>query len=137
MKNKKQSKSHIDRYETMYSADLVVANEYATIEELNKQFMSCDHKDLVDEPGCTAYCEKVIERKTNICYVLVRARNIKKNSRNSKLEECICISVHEAVHAALDIYSRIREEVSLTCQEPFAYFVEYLTISIFKTFMKK
>ena len=44
----KTNKSIIDTYETIYNVDLVVANRYTTIDQLNKTYCNVNQEDLTD-----------------------------------------------------------------------------------------
>jgi len=50
MKNSKtKKKSIIDIYPTIYNVDIVVANKYTTIAQINKRYETVDGKDFADD----------------------------------------------------------------------------------------
>ena len=68
MKNKK--KSVIDVYPTIYNVDLVVANKYTTIAQINKHYETVDHKDFLDDDAL-AFTQPGYDKKTNRAIILV------------------------------------------------------------------
>lgn len=136
-KNSKTNKSIIDVYPTVYDVDIVVANKYTTIERLNKTYYDIDYKDLTDpEDGISAYTERIYERKTNKPCILVRY--MKAGKYKDKKSGLINTAAHEALHACMGIYSKIREDVYKDdSNELFAYLIGWITECIYKTWTKK
>jgi hypothetical protein len=139
-KNSKTNKSIIDVYPTIYGVDLVVANRYTTIEQINKSYCTVDHEDLIDTDaaGYTAYTEAFLcDKKTNKPCILVRYMQHPKYAKDKKLE-LINTAAHEALHACMDIYSKIGEDVYKNdSNELFAYLIGWITECIYKTWTKK
>ena len=138
----KKTKGHIDTYESMYPVLLVVADENATIEELRKLYTECDGTELQDDdmsytPGI---CIKAIRKSDERAVLLVRMAGEDKKYYKDKLDrkiEFISRIAHEATHVALSTYERRDEIACNKCQEPFAYYVEWIVKCICKTVFKK
>lgn len=136
MKNKK--KVYIDTYESIYPILLVVANEYATAKDLNKYFRWGDGEDILDTEigGCTGCVIKVVRRSDNAKVLLVKLNHAK--GKDKKLD-AILIAVHEAGHVILTTYKHIEDTICSddTKQEPFCYYLEWITKCIYTTMSKK
>lgn len=136
-----KNKGSIDTYTTIYGPDIVVASKSVTLEQLKKLFAFSRDKELDDTllSGCavTAPC---IRKTDNHIVSLVKfnAYDFAKTQAEKNLE-LINFASHEATHVALDIYEYIGSEVPTDneLQEPFAYFIGYITRCIYKTFCKK
>ena len=130
--------SYIDIYETMYNVDLVVANKYTTIEQLNKEYSFSDDTDINKEilEGCASTCT-CKRRSTGKYVLLVKFNRISKIKGIDKKSDLINTCSHEACHVALHIYEYIGAEVSITNQEPYCYLTAWITECIYKTITKK
>ena len=137
MKNKK--KSRIDTYYCeVYDIYLVVANRYATLEELQRAFTYSDDTPLdsrvtdclATTTGCRrikdkAYCILVKDNKSGSC-----------TSRDKHLDYINTIS-HEATHVALDIYEAMSQNICYCTPEPFCYLQAWAMERIYKTLFNK
>ena len=139
MKNSKKSKTNksiIDVYETIYNVDLVVANKYVTIEQLNKTYCDVNNKDLTDDDSI-AYTDRGYNRKTNRPVIIVRYVQDSKFSKDKKMD-LINTAAHEAMHVCMGIYSKIGENVYKDdSNELLAYLEGWVTECIYKTWTKK
>ena len=87
-------------------------------EDVNKLYRPYqeEYKDaLIAQPSSTGATYQVKERATDIPCILIWIKN--------KDEFVSSIVAHECCHAALEIWSYIKSEVSLDNQEPFCYLV--------------
>lgn len=134
---KKQGKVYIDTYESVYPILLVVANEYATAKDLNKYFKWDDGCDILDsEIGDCKGCVIKVRRKSDNSKVLL----VKINSQDSKNKiDALATAAHEAGHVVLTTYNHIEDRISTEDgkQEPFCYYLEWVTTCIYKTMTKK
>lgn len=140
MKNNKKSKTNksiIDVYPTIYNVDLVVANKYTTIEQLNKVYCDVNKEDLTDGTSI-AYTERGYNRKTNRPVIIVRYIGQSTWCPEDKKLDLINTAAHEALHVCMDIYSKIGEDVYKNdSNELFAYLIGWITECIYKTWTKK
>lgn len=136
MKNSKK-KSIIDTYTTIYFVDIVVANKYATLEELKELYTYSDgtelDESLMSSECCTATC---LRKSDNHAVCLVkhnRDSRIKGIDKHLDLINTVC---HEAGHVVLDIYENIGQQVCNCSPEPFCYLLGYVSECIYKTLKK-
>ena len=135
-KKSKTDKSIIDVYPTIYNVDLVVANKYTTIEQLNKVYCDVNNEDLTDDTSI-AYTERGYDRKTDKPVIIVRYVRQSKWAEDQKLD-LINTAAHEALHVCMDIYSKIGEKIfEQDSNELFAYLIGWVTECIYKTWTKK
>ena len=135
-KKSKTDKSIIDVYSTIYNVDLVVANKYTTIKQLNKVYCNIEHNDLEDD-DCVAYTERGYDRKTDKPVIIVRYVRQSKWAEDQK-SDLINTAAHEALHVCMDIYSKIGEKIfEQDSNELFAYLIGWVTECIYKTWTKK
>ena len=136
MKNKK--KVYIDTYESIYPILLVVANEYATAKDLNKYFKWGDGEDILDKEidGCKGCVIKVVRRSDNSKVLLVKLNYAE--GKDKKLD-AILTAVHEAGHVVLTTYNHIEDTICSNDnkQEPFCYYLQWVTKCIYTTMSKK
>ena len=136
MKSKTKNKSRIDVYNSnIYIPLLVVANKYATVEEINKILMFSNEDPIDDDIlGGYATTSTVVFRKDKRPAILVKQNTyIQYAGKNKKLDEINTIS-HEATHVAADMYCYMGEKDTVTIQEPYAYLVGWASECIYKTF---
>lgn len=135
-RNSKTNKAIIDVYETIYDMDIVVANKYTTVEQLNKVYCDVQHDDL-SEIDAVAYTEVGYDRKTDKAVVIVKYVRDSKHAKDKKVD-LINTAAHEALHVCMDIYSKIGEKVfEQDSNELFAYLIGWVTECIYKTWTKK
>lgn len=135
-KKSKTNKSIIDVYPTIYNVDLVVANKYTTIEQLNKVYCDVNNEDLTDDTSI-AYTEKGYNRKTNRPVIIVRYVKSAKWVEDKKTD-LVNTAAHEALHVCMYIYSKIEEDVYKNdSNELFAYLIGWVAECIYKTWTKK
>lgn len=136
MKNKK--KVYIDTYESIYPILLAVANEYATAKDLNKYFKWGDGEDILDKEidGCKGCVVRVVRRSDNAKVLLVKLNYLE--GKDKKLD-AILTAVHEAGHVVLMTYNHIEDTIcsDSTKQEPFCYYLQWVTKCIYTTMSKK
>ena len=133
---KKKKKVYIDTYESIYPVLLVVANEMATAKDLSKYFMWGDGCDILDKEigdGCDACVFKVVRRSDKSRILLVKINKECKGTYAMK------VAVHEAGHVVLSTYNCIEDNICReeSNQEPFCYYLEWVTNCIYKTMTKK
>lgn len=135
-RNSKTNKAIIDVYETIYNVDIVVANRYTTIEQLNKTYSNINNEDLTDS-SAIAYTEAGYNRKTNKPVIIVRYVKECRWPVDKKLD-LVNTAAHEALHVCMDIYSKIGEDVYKNdSNELFAYLIGWITECIYNTWTKK
>jgi len=132
---KKKKKVYIDTYESIYPVLLVVANEAATAKDINKYFKWGDGCDVLDSEldNCDGCVVKLLRRSDQQKVLLVKI-----NKTRSGLDT-IGIAVHEAGHVILSTYSFIEDKICADDgkQEPFCYYLGWVTQCIYKTMTKK
>jgi hypothetical protein len=130
-------KSIIDVYPTIYNVDLVVANKYTTIKQINKRYERVNGTDFVEDTECVAYTDVGYDKKTNRAIVLVKYNHCTRNVDIDKKLDLINTCAHEALHVCMDIYSKIGENVYKDdSNELFAYLIGWITECIYKTLTK-
>lgn len=137
MKNSKtKKKSIIDIYPTIYDVDIVVANKYTTIAQINKRYMTVQEKDFEDLDA-SAFTQCGYDRKTNRAIILVKCCNDEIVKGIDKKVDLINTCAHEALHVCMKIYSKIGEDVYKNdSNELFAYLLGWVTECIYRTLTK-
>lgn len=136
MLKKNSKKSIIDVYNTIYNVDIVVANKYTTIEQLNKRYKPLEG-DLFEDSDCIAYTDLGYDRKTNMPVIIVRYVHDNNIVGVDKKTDLINTCAHEAVHVCMRIYSKIGEGVYKDdSNELLAYLTGWVTECIYKTWTK-
>ena len=135
---KKNNKSRIDVYSTIYPVDIVVANQYTTLKELQNKYIRCDDVELpeavMEDLASTTRCR---DKKTGKAVVLIKFNRHTSVKGVDKQVSLVNTCAHEAAHAVLSIYDFIEEDVCLVHQETFAYFMGSVTEWIYKTIKNK
>ena len=138
MKNK--NKARIDTYKSLYPVELVVANEFVTIGQLRKLYSEIGGTELQDdniqEGG--AITIRAIRKSDEAAILLVRMGpedSYYKDKLDRKIE-LIATIAHESGHVALDTWDRISERETTGCQEPFCYYLQWITKCICTTIFK-
>lgn len=135
----KKNKSIIDTYNTIYGLDIVVANKYATLEELKELYTYSDGAELdnlmIESQSTTATCT----RKSDNCPVILIKYNhgsrIKSVDKKVDFINTIC---HEAGHVVLDTIRKMQDSLSAENNtEFFCYYLGYVAECIYKTLTKK
>ncbi len=130
--------SIIDTYETIYSTDIVVANKYATLEQLKELYCYSDNVELNDDIlSGNATCSTCIRKSDNKPVVLIKYNYDTKIKSMDKKVDFINTICHEAGHAVLDIYERIGQNICFCTPEPFCYLLGYIAECAYKTLTKK
>lgn len=132
--SKTKKKSRIEKYyNDVYEVYLVVANKYATLEQLKKNYSYADGVELDEEitkdSACTARCKDI---KTGRPVIIVKFNETVKDAKLWFTNT----TAHEATHVALDIYEMIQQNVCFCSPEPFCYLVGWATECIYKTLTK-
>ena len=132
------NKSRIDTYKTIYNVDLVVANKYSSIEELNKLYKTVNDDDITedffDSIATTVNCRN---RETNAYVILVRYNHDSTDKTVDKKIDFINTISHEAGHVVLDIYTKIEQQVCTCSSEMFCYLLGWVSECIYKTLTAK
>lgn len=130
-------KSIIDTYTTIYFVDIVVANKYATLEELKKLYIYSDGVELDEQilnSDCsTSTCKRISDNKD---VVLIKYNNASKIKSVNKTLDFINTVCHEAGHVVLDIYEHMNQHVCNCSSEPFCYLLGYVAECVYKTLKK-
>ena len=133
-----KKKKHIDTYETPYDVHIVIANEAVTLEDLQKKYKYCNDKELHDDftqfIATTARCT---DKATGRNVVLIKYNHSSRFKDVDKKLDFINTVSHEALHAALDIYAYIGQDVDVNNNESLAYFIGWISERIYKTWTKK
>lgn len=131
-------KSIIDTYTTIYFVDIVIANQYATLEELQKLYKFSNDVELDDsitKGECTT--STCIRKFDNRDIILIKYNRPNKQKGINKQLDLINTVCHEAAHAALDIYDHMNQQVCNCSPEPFCYLIGYIGECVYKTLTKK
>lgn len=133
----KDKKSIVDIYETIYGIDLVVANRYTTVEDLNEEYSYYDGAELdssiLDGLSAVALCKRISDGKRVILAKYNRDSDIKGIDKKVDFINTI---THEAGHVVLDIYSAIDQDIKFDSQEPFCYLLGWVGECLYKTWTK-
>ena len=133
---KKSKKSIIDVYPTIYNVDLVVANKYTTIKQINKYYTNVQNEEF-EEDNSIAFTERGYSKKTGKAIILVKYNKENNDTSVDKKLDLINTCAHEAVHVCMDIYSKIGESVYKDdSNELLAYLLGWVTECIYKTLTK-
>ena len=139
MKDKKSKKKIIDTYECLYPVELVVANGFVTLEDLQKLYTYVDKSELsgeiIDESS-NATTTPVIRKSDDKACILVKYINNTCSKKMDKKVNLISTISHEAGHVTLDIYEYINQHVCNCSPEPFCYLLGWATECIYKTLNK-
>jgi hypothetical protein len=138
--NSKTSKSIIDTYTSIYPVELVVANQYTTLEELQKLYTYIDETELDDQitsEDSNATVTQVYRKSDHKACCLVKYNNNKCSKFTNKREHYISTIAHEAGHVTLDIYEYINQNICNCSSEPFCYLLGWVTQCIYRTLTKK
>lgn len=132
-------KKHIDIYETIYGVNIIVANKYVTLKDLQKSYTYHDgvilDEDLISSQACTAKCKDI---KTGRYCILVKYNHDSVIKGVNKKVDLINTCSHEAVHVVMAIYAFIQEDVYPNDHnEHFAYLVGWTAEHIYETLTKK
>lgn len=138
MKNK--NKPRLDTYETHYDVDLVVANKYVKLEELQKLYKYVNENELdenvIDGAATTNICRRKSDNKLTMLVYLADNQSYKPSDSDKFIYD-INTAAHEAAHVCFDIYDYCGVLVEPQNQEHTAYFIGYLTECIMKTMLNK
>lgn len=131
-------KSIIDTYTTIYFVDIVVANKYATLDELKELYIYSDGVELDDEITSgvctTSRCKRKSDNKDVVLIKYNRNSDIKNVNKTLDFINTVC---HESGHAVLDIYEHMNQNVCNCSSEPFCYLLGYVAECVYKTLTKK
>lgn len=134
----KAKKSIIDTYSTIYYVDIVVANKYATLEELKELYVYSDGVELNDEILCgdatTSTCYRKSDNKAVVLIKYNGKPNVKGLDAILTLINTVC---HEAGHATINIYRHMNQDICPCSSEPFCYLLGYIAECIYKTLKKR
>jgi hypothetical protein len=138
MKNSKtKNKSIIDVYPTIYNVDIVVANKYTTIKQLNKRYSDVDNQDFTDDSSCIAFTDIGYDKKTGKAVIIIKYNHPCEVKDVDKRLDLVNTCAHEALHVCMKIYSKIGENVYKDdTNELFAYLLGWVTECIYKTLTK-
>lgn len=131
-------KSIIDTYTTIYFVDIVVANKYATLEELKKIYTYNDGDEIDDRilHGCMTTSTIRRREDNKDCMLIKYNRDCEIKSIDKRIDFINSIA-HEAGHAALDIYEHMNQNVCFCSPEPFCYLLGYIAECAYNTLTKK
>lgn len=138
MQKSKKNKSVIDTYQTIYNVDIVVANKYTTIKQINKQYETINHQPFEDSDVALAWTDIGYDKKTNKPIIIVKHEKDSDVTTVDKKIDLVNTCAHEALHVCMNIYSKIGEKVfEQDSNELFAYLIGWVTECIYKTWTKK
>ena len=134
MKNK-----HIDTYSTIYDVDIVIANQYVTIDELKEILTYSNDEELDTEPdryeAYTSTCK--YKDSGRFCILIKHNKTIlcKGEKMRDRLINC---AAHEATHAMIYLQDFSNQPINIkdSC-EYLAYFMGWITQRIYDTWTKK
>ena len=130
---------HITILNTVYNIDIIIANRHVTLKDLQKKYTYYNGDELeesiIDCQASTTCCKYKNTGKP--CILIKDNKDSSVKGINKKLD-LINTASHEALHAAIDIYSYIGETINTSeSNESLAYFIGWLTQHIYETFTKK
>lgn len=141
---KKKIKPHMDVYDTMYPLILVVANEAVSLKEINKYYMWSDGCDVTEkelDDGCCATTLRLVRRSDMSRVAFVKFNRHERNLKNKQEETNSFwrLAVHEAGHVVLMTYHVIQDDIAKDAQhqEPFCYYLDWVSTHIYETISKK
>ena len=130
-------KSRIDVYPTIYNVDLVVANKYTTIKEINKRYETVERKEF-EEDSSIAFTERGYDKKTGKAIILVKYNHEYNVKGTDKKLDLVNTCAHEALYVCMNIYSKIEENVYKDdSNELLAYLIGWVTECIYRTLTRK
>lgn len=132
---------NIDIYETMYNADIAVCNKKCTNKDIINNFLTSDDKEITEEylsvsPTLSAYSFRAINKHNRHTTFVVRILKVFGNTKLEKDADLINTIAHEAMHILLDIFDKMDEVVSVHVQEPYAYYIGWISECIYKSYKK-
>lgn len=131
-------KSIIDTYSTIYFVDIVVANQYATLEELQELYKFPDGDELDNSIlDCECTTSTIRRKEDSKDCILVKYNRPTRIKSIDKTVDFINTISHEATHVALDIYEHMNQNVCFCSPEPFCYLQGYAAECIYSTLVKK
>lgn len=125
--------SRIDTYETIYNVVLIVANQYATIEEIREIVEYSDgeiDEDIMNSCTNVTTCRRKSDKQDAI--LVKYNHDIGIVGINKKLDLINTVS-HEAGHVALRIYQHMDQDICQCSPEPFCYLLGWAAECIYKT----
>ena len=136
---KKNKKKRIDIYKTIYDIDIVVANQYTTLKDLQKKYKYADDGSELDDFITQGYgtTAMVRDKKTNASCCLVRFNKTVERTDIDKLLDTIDTCVHEAMHCLIDIYASVDAQIQYTNPEPVCYEIANISKNILKTILNR
>jgi hypothetical protein len=125
--------SRIESYDTIYGVVLIVANQYATIEEIREIVEYLDGSEMDD--GVMDNCANVTicKRKSDGKDCVFVKYNCDCGYASNKKVDFINTVSHEAGHVALRIYEHMDQNVCFCSSEPFCYLLGWAAECIYKT----
>lgn len=132
---------NIDIYETIYNVDLAVCNKKCTDEDIINNFYDYKGNTLTKEyiqkySTAEAYTIRCIAKKTNNITILVRIMKVVGSTKLERDINLINSITHEAMHVVLDTFYKMNEIVSTEIQEPYAYYIGWISECIYKSYKK-
>lgn len=136
MLKKNNKKSIIDIYPTFYDVDIVVANKYTTIKDINKRYKTVEGNDFEDSDSI-AFTDWGYDRETEKAVIIVKYNRDSTTKGINKKVDLVNTCAHEALHVCMRIYSKIGERVYQDdSNELFAYLLGWVAECIYKTLTK-
>lgn len=132
---------NIDIYETIYNIDLAVCNKKCTDEDIINNFYDYKGNTLTKKyiqkySTTEAYTMRCIAKKTNAITILVRIMKVVGSTKLERDINLINSIAHEAMHVVLDTFYKMNEIVSTEIQEPYAYYIGWISECIYKSYKK-
>lgn len=137
-KTSSNSKTRIDTYRIdIYDCDLVVANQYTTLEQLKEVYCFSDGVELTEDilfgEASTSKCK---DKKTGVYTILVKFNHHTNVKGKDKSLNFINTVSHEATHVAMDVYELCNQNICFCSPEPFCYLQGWACECIYKTLKK-
>lgn len=132
-------KKHIDTYSTVYGVDVVVANKWVELKDLQKLYTYSDDKELGDEINdCLASTATCRNRKTGRYVILVKYNSSTDVVGVDKKLDMINTASHEAFHVLMYLLDFANQDINHGSNvETQAYYMGWLTEIIYNTWTKK
>ena len=133
------NKAVINTYSTIYDVDIVVANKYTTLKQLQKLYRRSDNEELNEDiMDCVSSCSSCYRKSDNKPVELIKW-NMDTPSWKVKDKTAYMVNTcaHEATHATIDILQYVGQHIDTNSHEACAYFIGFIAECIYNTVNKK
>lgn len=133
-----KDKSRIDVYNTIYNVDIVVANKYTKLEQLQQDYCFSNDEELNEDIlNPCATCSICKNKHTNMSCCLIKDNHNLDVKNIDKFLDTIETIAHESMHAFIDIYNYVDAAAQYNNPEPDCYFIAYIARCVAKTIFNR